>query len=107
MLRIYHFRVFILVLSLISCTVDKPDTELDIIAKVGDRIITKQDLIHRAEYTIRPLYCRQSNYIHKKIILNSLIAEKLFSFEAEKNKIDLLDDIRFQSFIKYICIILP
>ena len=99
MLRIYHFRVFILVLSLISCTVDKPDTELDIIAKVGERIITKQDLIHRAEYTIRPLYCRQSNYIHKKIILNSLIAEKLFSFEAEKNKIDLLDDIRFQSFI--------
>lgn len=99
MLRICHFRVFILVLSLISCTVDKPDTELDIIAKVGDRIITKQDLIHRAEYTIRPLYCRQSNYIHKKIILNSLIAEKLFSFEAEKNKIDLLDDIRFQSFI--------
>ena len=99
MLRICHFRVFIPVLSLISCTVDTPDTELDILAKVGDRIITKQDLIHRAEYTIRPLYCRQSNYIHKKIILNSLIAEKLFSFEAEKNKIDFLDDIRFQSFI--------
>ena len=37
-------------------------------AQVGEKIITKQDFIRRAEYTIRPDYCRQSNYIHKKII---------------------------------------
>jgi len=84
---------------MVSCTVEKSSIPYDIIAKVGERIITKQDMIHRSEYTLRPLYCRESNYIHKKIILNSLIAEKLFSFEAEKNKIDLLDNIRFHTFI--------
>jgi len=37
-----------------------------------------QDFIRRAEYSIRPLYCRQANYIHKKIILNSLIVFQSF-----------------------------
>ena len=57
--------------------------DLDVLAQVGNKIITKQDFIRRAEYTIRPDYCRQSNYIHKKIILNSLIAEKLTALEME------------------------
>ena len=100
MFWMYHCQVLIILLCLLSCNVEKTDEELDILAKVGDRIITMQDFIRRAEYAIRPLYCGQSNYIHKKIILNSLIAEKLFSFEAEKTKIDLLDNTRFQSFIR-------
>ena len=100
MFWMYRCQVLIILLCLLSCNVEKTDEELDILAKVGDRIITMQDFIRRAEYAIRPLYCGQSNYIHKKIILNSLIAEKLFSFEAEKTKIDLLDNTRFQSFIR-------
>ena len=85
--------------TLDSCTVETTDPELNVLAKVGSRTITMQDFIRRAEYSIRPLYCRQANYIHKKIILNSLIAEKLFALEAEKAKVDLLDNPLFQSFV--------
>lgn len=57
-----------------------PDEE--ILARVGDRLITVADFVRRAEYTIRPPYCNQDNYIHRKIVLNSLIAEKLLALEA-------------------------
>ncbi len=53
-----------------------------ILAKVGDKIITVDEFIHRAEYTIRPQYCKGDGGIEKKIILNSLIAEKLLSLDA-------------------------
>lgn len=56
-------------------------SDLDTLAIVGDRLITVGDFIRRAEYTIRPDYCAGTNYIHKKIILNSLIAEKLFALD--------------------------
>ena len=55
----------------------------DILAKVDDRVITKNDFIIRSEYTIRPSYCKSNNLIHKKIILNSLIAEKLLAIDIE------------------------
>ena len=54
----------------------------NIIAKIGDKIITVEEFIKRSEYTVRPAYCRGDNIIHKKIILNSLIGEKLLSLEA-------------------------
>ncbi|MBC8479283.1 MAG: hypothetical protein H8D46_02365, partial [FCB group bacterium] len=83
---------------LISCgsdntsTDDYPALPADrILAKVGDRIITVDEFIRRAEYTIRPPYCRGDNAIHKKIILNSLIAEKLLALENENA--DLNEDI--------------
>ncbi len=99
MLRMYRLLNLIIIFGLFSCSGRVPENNLDILAKVGDRIITKQDFIRRAEYSIRPLYCRQANYIHKKIILNSLIAEKLLALEAEKAKVDLLDNPLFQSFV--------
>ncbi|MBT3946947.1 MAG: hypothetical protein HOE77_11365, partial [Candidatus Marinimicrobia bacterium] len=46
-------------------------------------MITRQDYLNRTEYTLRPDYCRGNQYIHKKIILNNLIAEKLLAIEAE------------------------
>ena len=100
MFWIFRIGIFLIFFFLTSCTVDKADSELNVLAKVGSRIITLQDFIRRAEYSIRPLYCRQANYIHKKIILNSLIAEKLFALEAEKTKVDLLDYGFFQSYIR-------
>jgi hypothetical protein len=48
---------------------------------VGDRVITKSEFIRRVEYTPRPAYCRGDNNIHKKIVLNSLIAEKLLALD--------------------------
>lgn len=99
LLRIF-FGVFfsLLFTNCADKNISKPS--LDILAKVGDKIITKQDFIRRAEYTIRPDYCRQSNYIHKKIILNSLIAEKLTSIEMEDKDDALLSSQNFHYYLQ-------
>ena len=55
-----------------------------IIARVGDKVITVQDFIERAEYTPRPLYCKGNSITDKRIILNTLIGEKLFSMEMNE-----------------------
>ncbi len=69
----------------ISCTNDKPEPFPPVLVKIGDMVITPNEFITRAEFTPRPAYCRGSSYIHKKIVLNSLIAEKLFALEAGEN----------------------
>ena len=87
-----HRSTFLFIL-LFSCT--KQDLEYPkipeavILARIGPEVITIQDFIRRSEYTIRPKYCRQDNYIHKKIILKSLIDEKLTSIEQEKQNIQI------------------
>ena len=43
----------------------------NILAQVGNKIITVNDFIKRCEYVPRPAYCKGDNYIHKKIILNN------------------------------------
>jgi len=81
-----HFRFFLVfVLFFNGCEHPVIVPDHIVLAKVGKKIITIDDFIRRAEYTIRPDYCRQSNYIHKKIILNSLIAEKLTASEVIKS----------------------
>ena len=62
-------------------------------------MITTDEFIRRAEYTIRPPYCKMDYYLQKKIVFNSLIAEKLFALEAgEDNPLvkneDFQDQIR-------------
>ena len=76
--------LFFLSALFFSCTKQIEVPEDVVLARVGSSIITVHDFIRRSEYTIRPDYCRQDNYIHKKIILNSLIAEKLTALENEK-----------------------
>ena len=73
-------RLIIFIFSFLFSNVDSDQ----IIAKVGDKIISVQDFIERAEYTPRPFYCRGKSSIDKRIILNSLIGEKLFSIEMTK-----------------------
>ena len=97
-----YFFCILLTLFLTNCS-DNQNTPIDnsiLLAKVGSKYITIQDFIRRAEYTIRPKYCRRGNYIHKKIILNSLIAEKILSQEIEKNNSEKLNDINFNLFLK-------
>lgn len=53
-----------------------------LIARIGDKTISQNEFIRRAEYTIRPSYCRGDDYVQKKIVLNSLVAEKLLALEA-------------------------
>ncbi len=67
---------------LASCKQEKTAVQEEILAKVADKTISANEFIRRAEYTIRPNYCSGDNYIHRKIVLNSLIAEKLLALEA-------------------------
>lgn len=60
-----------------------------VLAIIKDRIITVNDFIKRCEYSPRPSYCKGQYYIHKKIALNSLIAEKILSIEFEDLKLKL------------------
>lgn len=70
-----------------------------ILVNIDDRVtISTDEFIRRAEYTIRPPYCQGNSYLHKKIILNSLIAEKLLALEAS-NDHPLLQNEAFQLFV--------
>ena len=60
-----------------------------VLAKVGEEVITLNDFIERSEYTPRPLYCNGNSNIEKRIILNSLIGEKLFSNEINDKTLPL------------------
>ena len=88
MIRIYF--IFISLLFFINISCDKtPTINLDqevIIAKIENRVITVNDFLKRCEYSPRPAYCNGDNYIHKKIALNSLIAEKMLAVEFDSNK---------------------
>ena len=97
--RLLPCAILIFFISL-NCS-DKNNIPLsaDVLARVGDRVITTQDFIRRAEYTIRPDYCRQSNYIHKKIVLNSLIAEKLIAIEMSEKKDELIQSQYFHNYL--------
>ncbi len=78
------FLIFIILASVTSCKKEETlrEKKEEILAKVGDRVITVDEFIRRAEYTVRPPYCRNNSGYDKKIILNSLIAEKLFAIQA-------------------------
>ena len=95
LVRLLLFFIF----YFIGCSKQTTIPDNHILARVGSSIITIQEFIRRSEYTIRPNYCRQSNYIHKKIILNSLIAEKLTALEYEAKYKNSLDDNNFDQFL--------
>ena len=63
----------------------------NILVEIGEKKIMVNEFIKRAEYTPRPSYCRGDSYIHKKIVLNSLIAEKLLALEFEKNNYSMTE----------------
>jgi len=70
-----------------------------VLVKIGDkRTITYDEFIERAEYTIRPPYAKGNSFVDKKVILNSLIAEKLMAIEAG-DEVPLLESEQFQNFI--------
>jgi len=71
----------------------------NILARIGDRSITVDEFIRRAEYTIRPDYAKMNTYIQKKIVLNTFIAEKLFALEAGEDN-TLNKDEEFQAYIR-------
>ena len=85
-------------LALISCAKKEPATHETILARIADKDISVNEFIRRAEYTMRPAYCRGDNYIHRKIVLNSLIAEKLLALEAGQEN-ELTANYEFQQYM--------
>lgn len=89
---------FCIVIS--SCSKrSRESQDVQLLVKIGDRSITVDEFIRRAEYTIRPPYCKGDNYIHRKIVLNSLIAEKLLALEAGEDN-ELTRNAQFQLYLK-------
>jgi hypothetical protein len=88
------YFIFPLLFFFNNCT-KKSQPEETIIARIGEKSISTQEFIQRAEYTIRPPYCRSDNYVHRKIVLNSLIAEKMFALDAgEDNELTQNEEFR-------------
>ena len=96
---IKRFFIFISLLFFVNLSCEKtPTINLDqevIIAKIENRVITVNDFLKRCEYSPRPVYCNGDNYIHKKIALNSLIAEKMLAVEFDRNKQAINENQRY------------
>jgi len=75
-------------------------SENDTLVRIGSTVITTDDYLRRAEYTIRPPYCKGDGGIDKKIVLNSLIAEKLIALEAKNKEDNIYKNSFFTDFIK-------
>ena len=94
--KLYIFNS-LLFLIYISCN-KSPKVNLDseiILAKIEDKVITVNDFLKRCEYSLRPIYCIGDNYVHKKIALNSLIAEKLLALEFDRSDLKINDTQKY------------
>ena len=81
----YKYLFFIIIIIFYNCNNynnSKVSFDDQVIVKIDDQIILKNEFIQRAEYVLRPQYCIGNSSIHKQIILNSLIAEKLLAKEG-------------------------
>ena len=77
----------IIIIVIHSCTSNKSEPFTfgnSVLVQIDNHIILKNEFIQRAEYVIRPNYCSKGNNVHKQIVLNSLIAEKLLAIEGEQ-----------------------
>ena len=70
-----------------------------VLARIGGKTIFVDEFIRRAEYTIRPSYCKGDGGFDKKIILNSLLAEKILAIEAGKGN-ELIRSESFQRMLQ-------
>ncbi|MCB0281661.1 MAG: hypothetical protein KDF60_03705 [Calditrichaeota bacterium] len=91
--------ILLFLIFITSCSRKTEEVNETIIARVADKTISKNELIRRAEYTIRPIWCRNDNYIHQKIVLNSLIAEKIMALEAGPAD-ELMQNSEVQAYLK-------
>ncbi len=83
----------LLMIILVSCGKKEiPQPEEKILVKIGDKSISVDEFIRRAEYTVRPPYCRGNHNLDKKIVINSLVAEKLMAIEAGDTNAFIMND---------------
>jgi len=76
--------IWIVFVFLLFCSQEQNQLNETILAKVGSKTISVNEFVRRAEYTIRPPWCRSDDYIARKVVLNSLIAEKLLALDADE-----------------------
>lgn len=89
-----------MILIMVSCSqVTDDEPEEDILVRIGDKTISVSEFFQRAEYTVRPAYCKGNYNIDKKIILNSLVAEKLLAIEAGMEN-ELIKNMQFKKYIQ-------
>jgi len=95
------FPCSLLIVLILSGCSSREDTDGDIkvLARIGDKKITVNEFIKRSEYTIRPSYCRDNSPVHKKIVLNSLIGEKLLAIESGESN-ELAKNPDFQAYLE-------
>jgi hypothetical protein len=95
---IYMFKIFMLLFLFVflSCS---GENQKNVLVKVGDKEITVDEFLNRAELTPRPHFCRSSSDKSKNIVLNTLITEKLFAMQ-ERSESALLNEPNFQAFIR-------
>jgi hypothetical protein len=70
-----------------------------ILARIGGKTILVDEFIRRAEYTVRPNYAKGNGGIEKKIILNSMLAEKMLALEAGKEN-EFMQNKSFQRMLE-------
>jgi len=92
-----YFLLTFLITVLFSCA--KKRTDDIILAKIGDKTISKKDFLERTELTVRPNFTAQNDEQYKKTLLNNLIIEKLFAKEAGNDNA-LLKSESFRSHIR-------
>jgi len=98
--KLLTILVIVMVSVFILCTKKSEIEPKEIVlARIGDKTISLNEFIRRAEYNIRPVYCKGSNNIHKKIVLNFLIAEKMLALEAGEDN-ELSQNKHYQRFIQ-------
>ena len=88
---------FIVLILLFSCSRNK--REENILVRVGDRTISVEEFKQRAELTVRPFYCKDNSKESKRIILNSLITEKLLALNDTLSA-ELRQSQHFQAHIR-------
>ena len=98
------FRLFvftILLFAMYQCGHQTAESPQEVIlATINDTVtISLNEFIRRAEFTPRPPFCRRNSYLDKKIILNSLIAEKLMALETGGDN-PISADPEFQRFLQ-------
>ena len=79
--------IYIIIIFLFGCSNNNSSNinGVNVLATIGDRIITINDFIRRSEYNVRPSYCDGNSIEDKRVILNSLIAEKLIALNNKSN----------------------
>ncbi len=93
-------RFFLIFITQYGCENKTSIDTNNIVAIVADDTIYTNDLITRAEYNIRPIYCDGKSKFDKHIILNSIIAEKLFALESVEKQTVPKDNEMFKARLK-------